>query len=238
PATPPAIPGFGGGGGGGFGGFGAGAGFRVDPGMYTVKVKMGDKELSKTFEVIEDPRVQFSAEDRAKKKAALAKLLPIVTRGTTALQQIAALRTNVNTALEAWRRPGANVPQNVRTAGEELLKKIDAAYVNWGTPPSLVSTISAAGPPLVELPTPLSQRAAQLMGGIENTSAAPTAWELSQIDILATRIPAAADEVRNLITVDLAALNAMMIEAKIPHIPVPPGAGGGPGGARPPEEDK
>ncbi|MEQ1923463.1 MAG: hypothetical protein ABL952_13240, partial [Pyrinomonadaceae bacterium] len=32
----------GGGGGGGFGGFGAGAGFRVDPGMYTVKVKMGD----------------------------------------------------------------------------------------------------------------------------------------------------------------------------------------------------
>ncbi len=235
----PGAGGPGGGGGGGFGGFGAGAGFRVDPGMYTVKIKMGDKEMSKSFEVIEDPRVQFSAEDRAKKKAALAKLLPIVTRGTLAQQQIAALRTNVNTALEAWRRPGANVPQNVRTAGEELLKKIDAAYINWGTPPSLVSTISQAGPPLVELPTPLSQRAAQLMGGIDGTSAAPTAWELSQIDILATRIPAAADEVRNLITVDLAALNAMMIEAKIPHIPVPTGAGGGgPGGTRPPEEDR
>ncbi|MBK8304825.1 MAG: hypothetical protein WBC19_06120 [Pyrinomonadaceae bacterium] len=227
-----------GGGGGGFGGFGAGAGFRVDPGTYTVKIKMGDKEMSKSFEVIDDPRVQFSAEDRAKKKAALAKLLPIVTRGTAAAQQIVALRANVNTALEAWRRPGANVPQNVRTAGEELLKKIDAAYVNWGTPPSAVSNISQAGPPLIELPTPLSQRAAQLMGAIENTSAAPTAWELSQIDILGTRIPAAADEVRNLITVDLAALNAMMAEAKIPYIPTPPGAGGGgAGGARPPEED-
>lgn len=225
----------GGGGGGGFGG--AGQGFRVDPGTYTVKIKLGDKELSKTVQVIDDPRINFTAEDRAKKKAALTKLLPIVTRGQQAQQQMVALRTNVNAAVEAWRRPGSGVPQNIRTAGEELLKKIDAAYVNWGTPPSLVSNISQAGPPLVELRQPLSQRAAQLMGAIENTSAAPTTWELAQIEILSTRIPAAADEVRNLITVDLAALNAMMFEAKIPYIQAPAGTGGGgPGGGRPPEE--
>lgn len=231
-AGPGGGGGFGGGGGGGFGG-GANQGFRVDPGTYTVKIKMGDKEMSKTFEVIEDPRINFSAEDRAKKRAALLKLQPFVTRAQTAQQQIVALRANVNTAVEAWKRPGSNVPQNIRTAGEELLKKIDKAYENWGTPPSLVSNISQAGPPLVELPTPLSQRAAQLLGAIEGTSAAPTTWELAQIDLLATKIPAAADEVRNLITVDLAALNNMMIEAKIPYIQPPPG-GGGPGGARPP----
>ncbi|MBK9529835.1 MAG: hypothetical protein IPO41_16330 [Acidobacteria bacterium] len=238
----PAGAGPGGGGGGGFGGGGGGfgganQGFRVDPGTYTVKIKLGDKELSKTVQVIDDPRINFTAEDRAKKKAALTKLLPIVTRGQQAQQQMVALRTNVNAAVEAWRRPGSGVPQNIRTAGEELLKKIDAAYVNWGTPPSLVSNISQAGPPLVELRQPLSQRAAQLMGAIENTSAAPTTWELAQIEILSTRIPAAADEVRNLITVDLAALNAMMFEAKIPYIQAPAGTGGGgPGGGRPPEE--
>ena len=238
----PAGAGPGGGGGGGFGGGGGGfgganQGFRVDPGTYTVKIKLGDKELSKTVQVIDDPRINFTAEDRAKKKAALTKLLPIVTRGQQAQQQMVALRTNVNAAVEAWRRPGSGVPQNIRTAGEELLKKIDAAYVNWGTPPSLVSNISQAGPPLVELRQPLSQRAAQLMGAIENTSAAPTTWELAQIEILSTRIPAAADEVRNLITVDLAALNAMMFEAKIPYIQAPAGtSGGGPGGGRPPEE--
>ena len=234
-AGPGGGGGFGGGGGGGFGG--ANQGFRVDPGTYTVKIKLGDKELSKTVQVIDDPRINFTAEDRAKKKAALTKLLPIVTRGQQAQQQMVALRTNVNAAVEAWRRPGSGVPQNIRTAGEELLKKIDAAYVNWGTPPSLVSNISQAGPPLVELRQPLSQRAAQLMGAIENTSAAPTTWELAQIEILSTRIPAAADEVRNLITVDLAALNAMMFEAKIPYIQAPAGTGGGgPGGGRPPEE--
>ena len=237
-AGPGGGGGFGGGGGGGGGGFGGGnQGSRVDPGTYTVKIKLGDKEMSKTVQVIEDPRINFSAEDRAKKKAAMAKLQPIVTRGQAAQQQIVALRTNVNTAVEAWKRPGSGVPQNIRTAGEELLKKIDAVYVNWGTPPSLVSNISQAGPPLVELPPPLSQRAQQLMGAIEGTSGAPTTWELAQIDILAAKIPTAADEVRNLITVDLAALNAMMFDAKIPYIQAPPAAGGGGGGGgRPPEE--
>ena len=91
-----------------------------------------------------------------------------------------------------------------------------------------------AGPPLVELPQPLNQRATQLLLAIENASAAPTEWELGQIEILSGKIPAAADEVRKLVSEDLAALNNMMLEAKIPHIQPPsiPGAGGGrrPGG--------
>ena len=225
----------GGPGGGDFGG--GNQGFRVDPGTFTVKVKLGDKELSKQLEVIDDPKIVFSAEDRAKKRAALTKLQPIVTRAQMAQMSIVALRANVNTAIEAWKRPGApQVPQNIRTAADELLKKIDAAYVNWGTPPSLVTNISQAGPPLVELPTPLNQRVAQLLGAIEGSSSAPTEWELAQIDKLIPKITAAADEVRKLVSEDLAALNALMNEAKIPHIQPPTADGGGPGAARPPED--
>jgi photosystem II stability/assembly factor-like uncharacterized protein len=218
-----------GGGGGGF--FGGGAqGLRVDPGTYTVKIKLGNTEQSKTVTVMDDPRVNLSADDRAKKRVALTKLQPLVLEATTAATQIAGLRTNVNTAIEAWKRPGAlQVPDNVKKAADNLLKKIDTAYVNWGTPPSLASNISSAGPPLVVLPSPLSQRAAQLMNAIENTSAAPTDYELSQIDILTKRIPPAADEVRNLVTVDLAALNQMMIDAKVPYIAPPTGGGAGRG---------
>lgn len=233
PQIPPGLGGGGGGGGGGFGGGGLGAlanfGYRIDPGTYTVKLKRGDTEMSKSFTVMDDPRIVFSPEDRAKKKAALTKFQPIVVQGAIAQTSIATLRTNLNNAIEAWRRPGApQVPENIRKAADDLLKKIDAAYVNWGTPPSLVSNISQAGPPLVELPPPLSQRATQLLFTIENTSAAPTEWELAQIELLSTKIPAAADEVRKLIAEDLAALNAMMMEAKIPHIQGPnlPGAGG------------
>lgn len=237
----PQLPagGAGGPGGGGFGGALGTLGFRVDPGDYTVKIKLGEKEMSKSLKVIDDPRVVFSAEDRAKKKAALAKLQPLIMQSSLAQFTIVGLRANLNTVIEGWKRPGtAQPPENVKKAAEDLLKKIDTAYVNWGTPPSLVSNISQAGPPLVELPTPLNQRVAQLAFAIEGASNAPTDFELAQIEVLLRRIPTASDEVRKLVSEDLAALNAMMTEAKIPYVAVPTiGAGGGGGGRRPPFED-
>jgi len=234
----PTAGGGAGGGGGGFGGALATLGFRVDPGDYTVKIKLGEKEMSKSLKVIDDPRVVFSAEDRAKKKAALAKVQPLIMQASLAQFTIVGLRANLNTVIEGWKRPGtAQPPENVKKAAEDLLKKIDTAYVNWGTPPSLVSNISQAGPPLVELPTPLNQRVAQLAFAIEGASNAPTDFELAQIEILLKRIPVASDEVRKLVSEDLAALNAMMAEAKIPYVAVPSIGGGGGGGRRPPVEE-
>ena len=194
--------------------------------------------MSHPLRVAEDPRIEFSVADREKKRAALTKMFPMVLQAQQAQQGIVQLRTNLNTAIEAWRRPGGpRVPQNIREAAEAMLKKVDEAYKNWGTPPSLQSNISQAGPPLVELPQPLNQRAAQLLTAMENTSGPPTEWELAQIEILTKRIPTAAAEVRQLITQDLAALNKMAIDAQVPLIQ-PPLFGGGQGPRPPgPEED-
>ncbi len=225
-------------GGAGFGNL-ANLGFRVDPGDYVVKIKRGTVEMSHPLRVVEDPRIEFSVADREKKRAALNKLFPIVLQAQQAQQGIVQLRTNLNNAIESWRRPGGpRVPQSIREAAEALLKKVDEAYKNWGTPPSLVSNISQAGPPLVELPQPLNQRASQLLVAMENTSGPPTEWEIAQIEILAGRIPGAAAEVRQLITVDLAALNKMAIDAMLPLVQPPLGGGGqGPGGPpTPPDE--
>lgn len=228
PATPPGPAVVGGGFGGGFGQLG----FRVDPGIYTVKIKLGEQEMSKTVTVIDDPRIVFTAEDRAKKRAALNKLQPLMMQATLAQTSIVGLRTNLNAAIESWKLPNAvQVPENVKKAAEELLKKVDATYVNWGTPPSLVSNISQAGPPLVDLPTPLNQRVLQLTFTIEGASTAPTALEMSQMEVLLKRIPEAADEVRKLVSEDLAALNQMMLDAKIPYVSLPT-FGGGQGGGR------
>lgn len=237
PAGPQLPPGAGGpGGGGGFGAALANLGFRVDPGDYTVKIKRGETEISKSIKVIEDPRVIFSAEDRAKKKAALAKFQPIMMQAAIAQFTIVNLRTNLNNTIEAWKRPGApQIPDNIKKAADDLLKKIDGVYENWGTPPPMQSTASQAGPPLFDLPVPLNQRATQLLFAMEGASNAPTEWELAQMEILGAKIPPAAEQVRKLVSEDLAALNNMMLEAKIPHIQPPniPGRGG----QRPPTEE-
>jgi photosystem II stability/assembly factor-like uncharacterized protein len=221
----------GGPGGGGGGGFGAGLanlGFRVDPGDYVVKIKRGDKELSKPLKIVEDPRITFTAEDRAKKRLALNKLQPVVMQSQLAATTIAGLRTNVNSTIESWKRPGApQIPENIKKMAEDLLKKIDDAYPTWGTPPSEVANLSSAGPALIERSTPLSQRAAQLMVAIENSSNAPTDYEMSQIDALSQRIPPAVEVVRKLVSEDLAGLNTAMRDAKIPYIQAPTFGGGG-----------
>ncbi len=253
PALPQGAPAAGGAGGaggaeggapGGPGGFAAALanlGFRVDPGTYTVKIKRGDTELTKPLTIIEDPRVSFSAEDRAKKRAALNKLQPLVMQaqlaGNMMTNPTSGLRANLNNAIESWKRPGApQIPDNIKTMATELLKKVDAAYISWGTPPSEVANLSAAGPPLVQYPTPLSQRAALLLVAIENSSNAPSDYEMAQIDALAQRIPPAAEIVRKLVSEDLANLNNAMREAKIPYIQ-PPSLGAGGGGRRPGDDE-
>ncbi len=238
---PPAPPGTsgggfgGGGGGGGFGG-GAGAGSRVDPGTYMVKIKVGDNEQSKTFTVEEDPRVQISAEDRAARRKALNDLAPLVRQATLAQRGIVAMRTNVNNAIESWKRPGTpRPPDNVRTAAEDLLKKIDEIYPLFGTPPAEAPSLGNAGPPIIERAPPLQNRVGQIMVSLEGFTAAPTARQLEDINTLAPLIKDAAEKVQKL-SEDLTNLNKMMRDANVPYISMPGGGGGG-GGRRPSEDD-
>lgn len=231
------IPQLGGaGGGGGGGGFGGNRpGFRVDPGNYTVKVKLGEKEVSKSLTLGEDPRVNMTADDRAKRREALRQITPALIQATTAAATITTVRATLNTTIEGWKRPGApSVPDNVRKAAEDLLKRIDDVYPTWGTPPSEQATLGNAGPPEVERPPALPQRVQQLVFGIEGYSAAPTENDMAQIQNLTQRVKEASEVVRKFATDDLPALNKMMAAAGIPYINLPIPAGGG--GQRPPDE--
>jgi photosystem II stability/assembly factor-like uncharacterized protein len=232
--VPPAPPGTGGGGGGGgFGGFGAfGAmGPRVEPGDYTVKIAVGGKEATTTVTVQEDPRVMMTDADRAAKQATLARLMPKLGPMVTAQRSIQQMRQSLSTAMEGWKRPNARIPENVQKAGEALLKKIDDLYPNFGTPPSEARGLGDAGPPLVDRPTPYSQRMTQLFAAISNMSAAPTAWQNEQVTLLTAKADELVPQVRAL-SDELAALNKLMNEAGVPHISVGPG-GGRPGGRQP-----
>jgi hypothetical protein len=119
----------------------------------------------------------------------------------------------------------------VQKAGEALLKKIDDLYPNFGTPPSEQRGLGDAGPPLVQRPTPYSQRLTQLYAAIVNMSAAPTAWQNEQVALLTAKADELAPQVRALAE-ELGALNKLMNEAGVPHISLAP-AGGRPGGRQP-----
>ncbi len=240
---PPAQPGQGGGGGfgGGGGGFGAFAalGPRVDPGTYTVKVAVSGKEMSKTVVVEEDPRLEISAADRAARRAAISEVSSVIGPMVLTQRGMQALRTAINGAVEGWKRPGGNrgVPDSVVKAGEDYLKRIDEVYPVFANIPQRQEQLGTAGPPLVFQRPPALQRLQQVMGAIEQFTAAPTASQLETIKTLIALIQEAMPKARTLLTEDLPAFNKLMNEAGVPHINVAIPGQGGRGQGRPPEEE-
>ena len=48
--------------------------------------------------------------------------------------------------MDSWRRPGAaRIPDEIRKAADAFLKKIDGVYPQFGTPPSEMQALGAAG---------------------------------------------------------------------------------------------
>jgi hypothetical protein len=246
-----------GGPGAGFGGPGAGQGPLVEPGEYTVKVAhvtlpqraagaqgppqppQTKWESSKKVTVEEDPRVEISAADRAARREALRRAQQAQVQVVNTQRMLVTLRTNLTQAQASWRGAGApRIPENVRKAADELLKKIDEIYPNFANlPTDPQAGLGAAGPPLVQRDPTLGQRIGTVTGPLNSFTAAPTKWMLEEIEYVQGRIRELSEQVRKLINEDLANLNKMMREANINYIQPPAGAGGGPGRGGPGDEE-
>jgi hypothetical protein len=235
--------------GGGRGGFGGGGGaLRVEPGEYTVTVKLGKIEQSRKVVVEEDPRISITAEDRAARRQALKQISELAAAATRDQRAVTSLRTSLGNLVEGWKRPAAiRPPENVQKAAEGLLRKVEescrklANPAQCGEPPA--TALGAAGPPLSVTDPPLTQRINQLRGALEGYTAAPTAWQLEQIQFLQVKLAEASPPARKLVQEDLAALNKLMNEAGVPHITAPRGAraaesASAPEAEAPPEEEE
>jgi photosystem II stability/assembly factor-like uncharacterized protein len=230
PAPPqPGGPGGGGGGGGG-GGFGGGGaqGPVVEPGTYTVTLALGEKKENKPVLVEEDPRIQITPADRAARHDAIMKGYELSGEATITQRRITALKTALDAAMAAWKRPGgARVPDNVQKAADELSKAVNEVSAKFVTPPPEGGLLGNAGPPLVYTPPTLPQRIGQVYGGLQGITQAPTPEELESLSALAKELAELQPKVEKLVTQDLSALNKLMNDAGVPHIVVAGGPGGG-----------
>lgn len=223
---PPAAPvGEGAGGGGRFGAGGP----RVEPGEYMVKIKVGAKEATGSVQVQEDPRLDIPPAARTARRDLVDRMMPKLGPLATAQRGLTQLRPLLNTQVESWKKPTSRIPDAVKKAGEDFLKKVDELYPNFGTLPSEERAMGDAGPSLVQRPPSLPSRFQQLFRAISDQSEAPTEWQKKQAEVLLPKVDELLAAVRGLMT-DLAALNKQMNEAGVPHLLVE--ATAGPGGRR------
>jgi hypothetical protein len=174
----------GGGGGGGRGGFGGGV--QVDPGQYTVTVTSAGKSDTATVTVEEDPRVELSAEDRAKRRKAIDTLTSLIREADEPTRKAVGLTTALTSLTASW--TGANavpVPDSAKKAVEDMLEKVKAAAGTFQAPAGGGGRGGGGGGTGARgeyTPPPVTQKLTRLMGLIGNFSGPPTSRQLADIE--------------------------------------------------------
>ncbi len=118
----------------GFAFFGIGRGGpMVEPGEYTVRLTAAGATLTKPLVVEDDPRLTFfTSADRQKRSQMIADLYQLAKDSDAAQRRFNAMSGSMTQLVNAWRAPGApRLPENIRTAAEDLRKKINDVRGNF-----------------------------------------------------------------------------------------------------------
>jgi hypothetical protein len=227
----PAADAAGGGGGGGRGG-GPARGSIVDPGSYVVTVAAGGKTDSRTFTVEEDPRVQFSDDDRAKRRKTLTTLSGMTRDADAARRKIVGINTALTNLTESWKQPNAPaVPDAVKKAAEDLMAKVKPAFATFEAPAG-GGRGGGAGPGGPFVPPPVTQKISRLANAIDGYTAAPTSRQMADLAEAQAQLQAGIAEVNRLWD-EVPKFNKTMQDAGVPYFAVTlggPAQGGGRGG--------
>ena len=229
----------GGGGGGGRGGFGGGRGPSVDPGQYKVTITASGKTDSATVTVEEDPRVELSDADRAKRRQAINTLVSMTKEADAGRRKAVAMDTSLTNLVESWNgATAAKIPDDVKKAVSDMqarVKKAAAVFENAGGGRGGRGGGGSAGPPPPFTPPPVTQKITRLMGLIDGYSAAPTSRQMSDIEEASAELKKGIGDV-NALWDEVPKLNKLMTDSGVTYFTVmdpasvPAAAAGGRGG--------
>ena len=228
----------GGGGGGGGGRFGGAArGSVVDPGDYTVTLAVAGKTASHVVKVEEDPRVEFPADDRGRRRKAIDTLFTLAKDADAGRRKAVAVTTALTSLTDSWKLPNAPaVPDSVKKAADDLLaraKKVSATFeAGGGGRGGRGGGGGGAGPPAAYTPPPVTQKIARLMLTLDGYSAAPTARQVADIEDCSSQLRKDLADLNSLWD-EVPKLNKLMTDAGVQYFTVnvnvssAPVAGGG-----------
>jgi photosystem II stability/assembly factor-like uncharacterized protein len=192
----------------------------VEPGEYTIQIRAGTKAATQKVVVVEDPRIQISAQDRGSRRAAIDQLYALAKGLAKGRKTIQGLTDALNAARGKWKadasKPDApKIPDDIQKAADELQKKIDAIAEKFIREQH---GLGNAGPPLQWKPDPLPDQAQDLLDDLDGFAAAPGGQQKEKLAELTTLAADASMQVKKLIDEELPALNKKMNDAGIPHI--------------------
>jgi hypothetical protein len=185
-----------------------GRGPLVLPGEYKVTMKVDDQEMTKTFKVFDDPRIEISFADRKAQHDALVKLqylYPYVSAATKAVGDLEQELEKVQKTLKKV----TEVPESIKEHMETTTKELEEIKIKLTGDPemgfrgrqfSVQGGLSMIG---------------NVIGGY---SEAPTERQLQKIEEKKQELKTLIERINKVIQENIPRLNELLIANKIPHV--------------------
>jgi len=196
PAVPPAASAL----------FEAAQGPRVLPGTYTVKMTKGDNVYTEQLNVILDPRVKFSEDDRKAQFELAMKIYHTIEHMTYGVEAIEAVRNEANARASklAEKDPLRKQLQDLAAKCDELRSKIVATKEGG----------------MVTGEERIRELLGQLYGTVNGYEGRPAEYQFARADSLAHELQDVIDDFQKLTQKQLPAINAVLKKKKAEPIAV------------------
>ncbi len=192
------------------GGEGALAGPTVPPGMYQVRLTVGDQTYTQQFQVAKDSRLSVTEEDLQAQFELRFKIWQKLSETHEAINKIRSIRRQI----EDWERRTQSQEEykEVSNASNPLKEKISAIEEE------LIQVKAKARQDTLNHPAKLNSKLAALGGTIGGAHAAPTKQEYELYDYLVSCIDTQLKSLQGVIDTDVVAFNTLVREKNVPAI--------------------
>lgn len=180
------------------------------PGQYQVKLIVGDKSMTKTWEWRKDPRVKASQFDFSRQFDLLIKIRDEITEINKSINGLRNIKDQIRELLKKIKEEEKT--KDIITAGETLLKKLTEIE------DVLIQSKSKSGQDPLNYPILLDNKIAALAGVVASADARPTDQSYQVFKELSSKANVQIGVLKLIVKRDLAEFNKLVKKEDIPAI--------------------
>lgn len=208
--------------------FSARAGPLVLPGEYSIKLKISERELTRTVRVELDSEVKVAQADLEKQLQSLLRLRDMISTLNQVIGRIGTLQKQVDQAIDRIKRASATTSTTDKNGGSvstqvtgSITRELVREFETLGrrlTDQRERLLLEGLGHIHLAKPAKLRDKIISLAASIGEAAAAPTAAELEYLEKHATEVEKELNEFNDLVSRTIPAMNEKLRNADIPYV--------------------
>jgi len=186
------------------------SGPRAVPGSYQVRLTVGDRSFSETFELVNDPRVAVTQAGLQEQFDFLIRIRDSVSEANDAVKRIREIRSQIDGVVE--RVEGEPYAEEISERAKQIKQALSEVENE------IYQTKNQSRQDPLNFPIRLNNKLASLAGVVASADARPTQGSYDVFDDLSGQLQVQLDRLAEIIATDIPPFNAMVAELQVPAV--------------------